>query len=223
MTTGSVIPEAWLDQLGRIRDEVILLHHHRQIWSEMNATLAVGCPDEGTFLDHYDRLYADRQVVAVRRLIDRDKDTDSLAQLVNKLASRPDLLSRDRWVDLFRDGGAHWMTEAHRQFDRTADPSNPDRVDPQVMAMFAASLRDNLTMVKAYVDKDIAHMERSSTPTPLITWDQLDEAIDLLGEVVTKVGVMLTANWLTFTAGVIQTDWRRPFRSALFPSVGLAG
>jgi hypothetical protein len=217
-----VIPSAWLNQLDRVKNEIFHLYHHRQIWREMRLALLEASPDEQVFLDHYARLYADRQVVAIRRLIDPDRGTQSIYGLTTKLADQPSLLSRQRWVSFFEQGenatDEQWIAMAHAQFDRTADPKRPDRVDPSIMATFAAELKEDLHGVNTYVDKVVAHMDATRTP-PSLTWVELDEAIDLLGQTFKQVFLMLTASTMWTLEPQIQTDWKRPFRTPLFPPI----
>lgn len=222
MLNPDPIPQAWLDHLDRIKTEMILLHEHRAIWREMRDALVEASPDDDVSPGHYAQLYGDRQVIAIRRLIDRDDRTSSLLQLVKRLADHPNLLTRERWLSFFSVGDdaedEHWLRMAHQQFDASADPADPNRVDPAVMASFANEMKTELSAVKTYVDKVVAHMDSCKYP-PSVTWKQLDEAIDLLGAIFRRVYLLLTASSMMQLEPVIQSDWKRPFRAPLFPPI----
>ena len=75
--------------------------------------------------------------------------------------------------------------------------------------------------MKKYVGKHIAHSEDpgppkdpGSAPPTTLTVDEVDHAIDIIGEIFTRYASLLTASGWAFLEPVIQHDWLAPFREA---------
>jgi hypothetical protein len=71
--------------------------------------------------------------------------------------------------------------------------------------------------IKTIVDKRLAHFESVDEATiPKATFNDLDTAIDTVGEYIGKYTLLFTATSIVEMEPVIQGDWKRPFRKALF-------
>jgi hypothetical protein len=73
--------------------------------------------------------------------------------------------------------------------------------------------------VKAYVDEHIAHSDKRPR-TPLPTFAELDAALDLIGELMSKYCLLLTAAGLPDVVPTIQNDWEAVFRQPWIPRAG---
>jgi hypothetical protein len=128
--------QRWAEHVEMIKQHVWELHHHRAIWREMREVLIAASHEDTIFLDHYTRLYAERQLIAVRRLVDLDTRTVSLARLLTELAEHPASMTRQRHVRLWNTPNEpvetrdRWLLEqANETFDRFAD-ADGDRAIP---------------------------------------------------------------------------------------------
>ena len=210
--------EKWCDWLEEITTHVYNLFHNRAVWREMSEALSRH--EGGVFLAHYADLYVSGQVMAVRRLADdrADGPTVSLGRLLGDLERNPAVMNRDRYVSMHTTGDEHdasfWIEQAKNVFaERFGDGSaslcqakNRDRLD----RLSAAS-----QAISDFADRFVAHLDTRKL-VELPTYDDLDAAIDQVGEVLKEVTLLLTAASLVDAEPTIQEDWKRPFREALF-------
>lgn len=166
--------------LGRVYNEVLEMHHHREIWKFLTEQL----PQHGGDIVNsaITRWYVDAQAAAVRRIAGvRSQDKQSMVRLLTvvrkDLAKNPDL-------------------------NREIEPSQID-VDIE-------TLKKETALITRWADESVAHMGRTHSANP--TFDQLDEAVDLLGEMLKKYYLLITGGYLARVQPVIQEDWRAPFR-----------
>jgi len=210
--------EQWCEAVEQITTHVFNLFHNRAIWREMSEGLRQH--EGGVFLDHYADLYVAGQVMAVRRLADHQADgpTFSLGRLLGDLERNPAVMNRDRFVLMHTTGedddAGFWTTQAQKVFDERFGDShgelsllkNRDRQDRLTAASQAIS---------DFADRFVAHLD-SRKLEELPTFEDLDMAIDAVGQVLKEVTLLLTAATLVDTEPTIQEDWKRPFREALF-------
>ena len=213
----------WIEYIETVKHQVWELHHHRAIWREMRQGLIDASPDESTFLDHYARLYAERQLIAVRRLVDLDARTVSLTRLLTELSEQPASMTRRQHVELWNvpadanDVRDKWMLQrANDAFDRYAD-GDGDNVDPEQVRKDLVDWKQTCQKIKKIVDKRIAHFEAvDDSSIPKATYDDLDQAIDVVGDLIGKYTLLFTAGSIAKMEPTIQGDWKRPFRAPLF-------
>jgi hypothetical protein len=216
--------QRWRRFIDTITHYVWDLHHHRALWREMRDALIAGSPEDSTFLDHYARLYTERQLIALRRLVDLDPRSISMARLLTELAEHPETMSWQRHLELWNlseesdDPRDQWMVQqAHATFDRYAD-GDGENVDPNAVRADLDGWKQACGKIKQVVDKRIAHLAdiRSDKPVPTATYDDLDRAIDAVAGLVKKYGLLFTAGSIAQMEPVIQGDWKAPFRKPLF-------
>jgi AbiU2 len=191
----------WTGYVETIKHQVWELHHHRALWREMRQALLAASPEETTFLDHYARLYGERQLIALRRLVDTDSRTISLARLLTELSEHPATMTRGRHVELWSipadptDVRHEWLTkDANESFDPYAD-GDGDNVDPGQVAKDLDAWKSTCQKIKKIVDKRIAHFEAvDDTAIPTATYDDLDRAIDDVGKFISKYTLLFTAS-----------------------------
>lgn len=209
--------EKWCSWLEEITTHVLNLFHNRNIWREMSQ--ALHDYEAGVFLAHYADLYVAGQSLAVRRIADdrAGGPTLSLGRLLGDLGRNPAVMSRDRYVARHAAGGdefGYWTRHAQATFDAkfgNADGllcvvKNGDRSERVSSA--SKSISD-------FADRYVAHVD-SRGLDDLPTFEDLDRAIDEVGELLQDVTLLLTARSLMNTEPTIQENWRRPFRSAIF-------
>lgn len=216
--------QRWRRHIDLITNHVWDLHHQRALWREMSEALVHASSADATFLDHYSRIYVERQLIAVRRLVDQDPRSISMARLLTELAEHPETMNRTRHLELWNlpdesEDLFEKMTveRAHATFDRYAD-GDGQNLDPIRIRADLESWKQSAGVLKKTVDKKIAHLADipPDKPIPTATYDDLDAAIDAVGELVKKYSLLFTAGSIAQMEPAIQGDWKRPFRSALF-------
>jgi hypothetical protein len=107
-----------------IRHNLVGMYFRRQMWREVNAILlanpAVG-QRPSSFWVFYQENYAAAQAVAIRRQADNRRNACSLRRLLEEIARRPDLLTRQSYVALLDEHQAKddgWVRLANRTWDQ---------------------------------------------------------------------------------------------------------
>jgi hypothetical protein len=164
--------------------------------------------------------YSVAQLSGVRRQVDKRKDVVSLWRLLDELARQPAMATRSWFIAELksRPGSVHYLTMLAAEFDTFAGAGN-SILDKKV----AEADRDRLWAVtqaaKSVVDQFVAHQADATSPgssgPALVTWGELDAAIDTVGELYRKYyrlrypGAMLGNLEPDLPAG-----WDRIFESA---------
>jgi hypothetical protein len=212
----------WID--GPIKGGVITMNHHRQIWRKLGEVVqAHGALPDSAYWQHYFDVYADTQAMAVRRQGDLDYRVASLARLLSEIAGNPELLTREWWLSLWNieTGDDHERAFAAGQWDSSFGGDVGEHLDPALPTKALERLRDESEVVKKYVDKHLAHSEdpgpQPKDPGPseanvTLKLDEVDVAIDVIGEIFTLYYSLLTASGMAFLEPAIQHDWLAPFR-----------
>src|SRR6185503_12401717 len=141
-------------------------------------------------------IYAATQAMAVRRQGDLDRRVASLARLLSQVAKHAELLTPEWWVGLWNieaeDG--YERAYARGQWDDTFGGKVGVHLDPAIPRGDLKRLRDESEIVKKYADKHIAHSEDpgppqdpgAAPPEAIVTVDDVDHAIDVIGEIFTR-------------------------------------
>lgn len=197
----------WSHALGS--DVIHGLFLRRAIWRGLNEIWRSGDLPRSVLFDFMAGTYTDAQILAVRRVDDRDKRTRSLRQILQGVISRPEVLSRERLVGAYEWGhqnrGEDWFnwlagtTAAH--------------IPASMAAADLKRLGDAVAPIKRYADKAVAHSD-AIPPDAIPRFDDLDHAIDVIGDVFHRWHVILTGeNWAEMVP-VPQDDWAAPLRVA---------
>ncbi len=119
-------------------------------------------------------------------------------------------MTRERHVALWSQDP--WLAkQAHRNFDRFADTDRPGQIDADLVRADLRALDRAADGVKHHVDETIAHAaDQTTRVTP--TYEDLNEAIDKIGDLVRKYTSLLEATVFGTLEPIIQSDWEAPFR-----------
>jgi hypothetical protein len=110
--------QQWLDTItADVQDLLVKRHIFRRVGEIVMANLEIQQP--GAFHEFLAGSYGAAAVLAVRRQVDDNSRAVSLLKLLVELRSRPDLVSRRRFVDLVQLRGTEAETANH-QFDEIA-------------------------------------------------------------------------------------------------------
>lgn len=205
--------ERWNAHLEMIIQETYRAHHYRQLWRGLaEITQAANLPASGIF-DAFGVWYATTQTSSVRRQLDRRRGTVSLRRLLDDIAQHPQVASRERHVAVWLSEGPDPQreAEAHENFDRFASGRDRDHVDATRASADIEQLEAAGSVVEKYASEAVAHMAAEQTHE-VPTFDELNRAIDQIGELVQKYASLLKAVMILRLEPVIQYDWKAPFR-----------
>ncbi len=193
-------------------------HHYRQLWRGLaEITQAANLPASGIF-DAFGVWYATTQTSSVRRQLDRRRDTVSLRRLLDDIAQHPRVASRERHIAVWLRKGPDPQLEAdaHENFDRFAGGRDRDHVDAAGVRADIERLEAAGSVVEKYAHEAVAHTAAEQTHE-VPTFDELNRAIDQIGELAQKYASLLKAVMIARLEPVIQYDWKAPFRQPWIP------
>jgi len=205
--------DRWLTILKTVYDEVLEVHHHREIWDYFNTELPKR-PNSGIVHSALARWYVDSQAAAIRRIYEPN-DKRSLGALLKSLeAHAPELTRADflkLWHRLSKPGGdehGFFRRKANDTFDTFAGPGGA-HIDPQLVAADRERLKAAAHNVARWADENVAHMGRKASAT--VTFGELDAAIVLVGELLQRYYLLLEGDSLMSVTPAIQGPWKTPF------------
>lgn len=197
---------------------MLVLFTDRELWKATRQAVVEEAPETpGTWIQHYSRMYVATQAMGIRRLmLSRDPDRRSLAQLIANLRKHPDVMTRDRYIKghASEDGGDYWTRVAGETFDRLFGDDTGQLSDAR-LAEDQERIEDVCGGVTQYADTEVAHLVEEARKVTSVTFDDLDTAIDLAGEMFRRYALLLTAaDWVL--PPVIQDNWRATLDRPLF-------
>lgn len=203
----------WIE--GPIRNDIIGMHHKRQIWRELGDMLSTNprvANMASTFWEWMRETYATTQAIGIRRQADRDPRACSLARLIQEMRDDAPRLTRAYFLSLWSQQEDEWMMRlAEEAFDQLAGEGG-DHLNPEVPRADLASLRSDAAKMARYVNEHVAHDTAEPTMTELPTFEHMNDALDALGTMFKKYANVLTAGTYVTLEPVIQDDWKAIFR-----------
>ena len=200
--------EEWASGIEALREPVTDLVQKRAVWWTLqqvflnNPTL----PPSGLF-DFLVINYVESASVGVRRLVDRDARTTSLMRLLQRMLDHPDLLTRERFIET-REGNTPIDDFVSQRFDEFAGEPGHDHVPCDAIQRDIDRLIDASALVKQYVDKGIAHMDKTP-PTQLPSFGSLHNAISEIEAVFRRWYGFLLARDISILPTTVQ-NWFAP-------------
>ncbi|NIO76651.1 MAG: hypothetical protein GTN69_12415 [Armatimonadetes bacterium] len=203
----------WKQDLEAIKNQVLRLYWQRKIYRRIlevvknNPRLSKG----NVLLDWMSEGYVAMAAITVRRLLDKDRRSVSLATLIEKVCRDPEVIDRKGFVaaypEFMRKDGI-----ADGDFDRFAGPSKAT-IDPSIIQQkLDATKRECSDITRKYVNKFLAHTARK-TPKQIPTFAKLDKAIDTLGELFNELHLLITrGEVLVKLEPTIPVPWEWIFR-----------
>lgn len=181
--------EQWCSDWDSVESEVFTLFHTRWMWRAITTLMEAGVPEgqDRHVQNYFVRTYVGTVCTAIRREVDRDSRTSSLARCLQVLIDSPHLATR-RWFTLEaqreRDatGTALYDAEIGSSFDRFA-PDGGDYLDPAVAEAALAQLVAAAAPIQKYANKVLAHRDRNGNAADLTpSWEEINHALDTVGE-----------------------------------------
>ena len=178
---------------GPIRHHVINIYAQRYVWQRLHEMLAENPNLPASYWWTYlQETYAVSQAVAIRRQADRDKRVISLARLIGTVQANAKSITREGWLAMWADPDDH--PHATELWETKYGDSSGKRLDRAVPAADLKRLTAAARHVKRYVDQHVAHTDSSAVAEPVtLTYDDLHDAVDVVGELFKKYHHLLTA------------------------------
>ena len=134
--------------------------------------------------------YSDYGVIAVRRQIKSDKQSISFVRLLKEVIMDPGLLSRERFVNMYRKGMKNIGEDraediANKVFDRRFSGRCPDYIDPTAVQQDLDELKKRSCKLEEFADKRVAHHDKKA-PKTIPTFNELDACVDWLEKLTMK-------------------------------------
>jgi hypothetical protein len=159
---------------------------------------------------------------AIRRQVDSDKRSVSLRRLLEEMRDHPTVLSRVRYRRLSRMANAHAPRRfVDHGFDRLVGPGQR-HVSPKAIGREIRTLETKTDRLKGFVDKRIAHHDRSRVRR-LPTYQELGSAITYLEFLVLRYLALFRAVHRQSLLPPWTYDWKEIFRHPWIPREDLDG
>lgn len=218
------VHEKWAGWLKVIYPHVTNLFLDRTIWREVrDALMADGEATSDTFLASYTRQYVGASAIAVRRLADpnaKANDSHSIGALIEDIHKHPAVMTRERWTKRDREPDPRPGADDNmlKILSRNYDSTFGDRsggLDVGKVAADLATLKSRSEAVAAFASRTVAHIDRRGMKQ-LPTFDDLDDSIDVVGDMYKRYYLLIDGASLLDVAPAIQHDWKQPLRRPLF-------
>lgn len=197
----------WID--GQIQAEILNMHHQQAVYRRVAEIVNTREPKlpGSLYFDYLRDTYATSQAAAVRRQAEQSSRVVSLRRLLDEIAAEPERLTRQRFV------GA-WPPEdqarGHETFTNRFAGDVGDQLDPQIVAGDIERVETEAKSVVDHVDQYVAHTDEKPV-AELATFEELNAAIDALGELFRKYALLLTGSSYATLVPVPQHNWQAIF------------
>ncbi len=201
--------EKWKRWLADIEDELIGIAWNRAIYRGVTRI----ANDHGelppsAFFDFLGETYATTQALAVRRQAERNLRGFSLGTLLHEIADDPSRLTRARYVAEFNP---NQRDRGDEEFTRDFAGEAGDHLDPAIVHADIGALEVAVARIREYVDRHLAHHDHRGVDE-LPRYEDLNTAIDAMGDLVGKYARLITGAGLGLIEPVPQYDWTAVFR-----------
>ena len=217
--------EKWERWLEEIYNEVVEILTNRRsflkVWDIVNGNPKIQKPN--SFYKLLDDTYAAYGISAIRRQIKPQKDSISFIGLLKEIIETPNVLSRDRFVDLYLAGmkniaSADIKNIANNIFDKEFAAKSMNHIDPNIVQCDLNRLETHADKLEDFADKRVAHYD-NRPPKHIPTFAELDACIDCLEELMRKYWLLFKASdlgdnlVLEFTEDYRDEIFRQPWIS----------
>jgi hypothetical protein len=213
----------WLEHIGRIKRENIYLFTTRyrfdsiQKMFQKNKRLGA---EGGNVYRWLLGLWGRDALMGVRRELDGVEGVVNLVKLLYELEARPEVLTREWFLETIPKGASEYLVEYHNQeFDKMgAVKANlqqygpKDHLPPSPIAADREALQAATLKAYGYAQQMLAH--RTPIDDLEITVGEINAALAAIEKTFVKYVALLTGASLMKTAAEIQYDWDKCFTYA---------
>jgi hypothetical protein len=205
----------WMDVIkAELHDLVVAKHVFHGVQSLIRANPALHQPS--SFYDYLAQTYVSHVVIGVRRQIKSDKQSISMARLLEELVDSPQSMARSYYVGLYK--GSVVEDRADHDFDKFSKPGLP-HIDAAMVSADLVQLRAVSAKCEEFADKRVAHRD-TREPKDLPTFNEVDACVDLLDKLYVKYFLLFHASTMDSLLPTWQYDWTAIFRVPWIPTDG---
>ena len=201
----------WVRWIETICAEIEHLCYLKHIFSEVQAIIHANpnLPRGNSFYEFLNHGYTASGVMGVRRQVKQQKDSISLASLLNDIQDNPQIISLQKFKSLY--GESIFDREmAESDFNGFKAP-DADHVNPDMVNQDLSSLMISVQGCEKFADRKLAHSD-SQTVEPHPTFNDLHACIDLIEELALKYRLILTAKGGNSLTPTILGNWKVIFK-----------
>lgn len=158
------------------------------------------------FFDWMCRNYIAAASIGIRSFNDLSPDSHSLGRLLYEIIERPGCISRRSHIALYR-GMPNGSFHGNRTFDINVG-EGAHYVSSRTVRSDLRTLEEDLSRVRLFVNKRIAHRTGSGALRRVPTFNEMDAALDTLDRTLCKYRLLLTASGMTSCFATRQYNWR---------------
>jgi hypothetical protein len=202
--------EKWLGWLEeKIRPEVLTIYWRRHVYRTVADITSSRKPHlpASHFFDYLRDTYAITQAVAVRRQAERSSRVISLGTLLAEVAAEPERMTRERFVSQY---DADDQGRGDEAFTEHFGGHVADHLDPALVSADIDRLKVESAKVVRYVNRNFAHLDLDPV-RELPLFEDLNAAIDVVGEMFKRYVLLLTASGYAQLVPVAQERWEAVF------------
>jgi len=200
----------WLKWLKVIHDEVLDLVISKDIFWEVQNIIKTNrrIHQPSDFYSYLGNTYVSHAVMGVRRQLKVDNQSISFARLLEEIVDRPQTLSREYYVGLYKGSAVEDLAEGF--FDKFSGTSQV-HVCPHMVCNDLAQIKEVARRCEDFADRRVAHRDKRG-PRVLPRFDDLDTCIECLDKLYTKYHRMFHAQGNGSLMPKYQYDWKAVFR-----------
>ena len=205
----------WAARLERVDSHVTQAYVHREIWQALRDEIVRVNPSaDGGFLGSYTQIYAESLMTTIRRIADKDPDSDSLWATWERVRRNPAFATRQEYIDLavaYVGPEDHDAVREQSDLHFTESFGVGDHVDPARIAEYQQRLRDDAATVGNFVDRRIAHLD----PKAVAGLDLADihSAMDRVAASANDLHRLLDRTMVAYSLVAVPPAWRASLRS----------
>lgn len=207
----------WNKWLGIINSEVTRLSTDRYMFWEVQEIIRnnpkIQNPD--AFHQFFAWIYANSSLMGIRRQVKLDKQSISMARLLKEISDEPELLSRKRFVDLYK--GSTVEDHADVDFDHFAGKDG-DHVDGDLVNGYLKALQAKARKCEKYADRRVAHIDKRE-PKMVPKFKDIDDCIDILEKILKELLYLFEGSAPVEIRPDFQFDWTAIFREPWLPQM----
>lgn len=202
----------WLEVIkGELHDLVVAKYTFHEVQTLIKNNPLLHKPS--SFYDYLAQTYVSHVVIGLRRQIKSDTQSISMARLFEEMIATPQSLSRKYYVSLYKGSAVEDLADS--DFDKFSAPGSP-HIDPALVAVDLARLRDASARCEDFADKRVAHRD-TREPKQLPTFKEVDGCIELLDQLYVRYCLLFHASDMDSLLPTWQYDWKAVFRVPWVP------
>ncbi|MGZ6142996.1 MAG: hypothetical protein ACXWLM_06640 [Myxococcales bacterium] len=213
MKLGEVEWHSWVRTIETIKADVQAIVNDDAIFQGFSEAVRANVhwidQNHGTYFCHFvARCYAARASSGIRRHTKNNPDSVSLIRIMSQMQSCAPQLTFGFYLERFpRDPGEDfpWQEATFKQISEDGVVASAGMI-----ARDLEEVERITSQVEAFVDKQIAHLDRKGF-TGEVTFDGLASAVQKLDEVACKYICLLTGKGYRTLEATVQFDWKRIF------------